>query len=973
MKKLHAWLACAFLPSLGSVLLGQEEKPPKKPDYPPFTEVSEGFEKVVSTLDGKKSLYTIWTRDKDGQMLAELPQGYERQKHYVAMTIPTGEMFSGLQSGELYVYWRRFDKRVALIAPNLGERSTGDQESKDSVRTTHAERVLVDVPIVCMGPGGQPVIDMDEFLLGNMKVFYPWQRSGVNKNLASISKAKAFPQNVELAFEAPASSGELKTFHYSISVIPESASYKGRDADERVGYFTTTYKDLGKFRRDEVWDRKINRWQLEKADKSLRVSPPKEPIVFYLEHTVPVRYRRYVKQGILAWNEAFEKVGITDAIVVHYQDKATGAHMEKDPEDVRYNFVRWLSNDIGTAIGPSRAHPLTGQILDADIVLTDGWIRAFWYQANEYLPEIAMEGFTPETLRWLEDHPDWDPRVRLAAPEDRERILRERAVRSLVGPVAYEAAVGDAAVLSNDELVDFAAQSGSSSMLCMASVAKAESMARMGFVLDVLGLLDDDDEEEDEDDGDEGDEDAEEEGEGESEEPEDEVQKIDGIPEWFIGPSLAELVSHEVGHTLGLRHNFKSSSIYTLEEMNTPEFKGKPFAGSVMDYLPVNAVIEDGKLKGDHAMIGIGPYDMWAIEYGYTLDDPKKVLERVAEPELAYLTDEDTIGPDPLARRYDLSADPRDYSKNLMKLAHESRARILDEFVEDGESWSQARRGYEITLRTQQSAVGIMANWLGGVFVHRDRKGDPGGRKPIQVVPAAQQREALKFVVENTFFDDVYGLTPELLAHMTVDKWSDPGGMSYYWQDPSWPIHDRIAGVQASALTGIMNPTTLRRIYDNELFLPDSEDVLSLHELMETVTGAIWQEVGYKSKTGGASVRDASTATTPAAYTVRRPMISNLRRNLQREHLERLIDLALEGGDSSSSRAIALLARASLAELGQSIGETLSTGPDAYTDAHLRDAKLRIKKVMDASYSYNAKSGGGSSPIIIRFGQDAEK
>ncbi len=93
--------------------------------------------------------------------------------------------------------------------------------------------------------------------------------------------------------------------------------------------------------------------------------------------------------------------------------------MEKDPEDVRYNFIRWLNNDVGTAIGPSRVNPLTGQILDADIILTDGWIRHFWFQFHKELPDIAMEGFSPETLAWLEHHPRWDPRVRLAPPSER--------------------------------------------------------------------------------------------------------------------------------------------------------------------------------------------------------------------------------------------------------------------------------------------------------------------------------------------------------------------------------------------------------------------------------------------------------------------------------------------------------------------------------------------------------------------------
>ena len=66
---------------------------------------------------------------------------------------------------------------------------------------------------------------------------------------------------------------------------------------------------------------------------------------------MPVRYRRWVREGIAVLEQGVPRVGIANAIEVHYQDKATGAHMEKDPEDVRYNFIRWLNNDISTAIG----------------------------------------------------------------------------------------------------------------------------------------------------------------------------------------------------------------------------------------------------------------------------------------------------------------------------------------------------------------------------------------------------------------------------------------------------------------------------------------------------------------------------------------------------------------------------------------------------------------------------------------------
>ncbi len=134
---------------------------------------------------------------------------------------------------------------------------------------------------------------------------------------------------------------------------------------------------------------------------------------------------------------------------------------------------------------------------------------------------------------------------------------------------------------------------------------------------------------------------------------------------------LADLVAHEVGHTLGLRHNFKASSLLTLDEINSDEVKGKKtITASVMDYTPINYRLEAGSVQGDYAMIDIGPYDFWAIEYGYTFEDKKlpEILKRCSEPELQYATDEDTSGPDPLARRYDFSKDPLDYAQEQMKL-----------------------------------------------------------------------------------------------------------------------------------------------------------------------------------------------------------------------------------------------------------------------------------------------------------------
>ncbi len=932
---------------------------PDKPDFPPFADVSKGYTKVAP---GEQTALTVYTREKDQQMLIEFPREFARQKYLIALTVSTGEMFAGLQGPSVYVYWKRFDKRLALMAPQIQNRSTGDNESKIGVDRVFTDRVLLDVPIVAMGPGGGPVIDGDALFSGQVGRFFGGGgfggggANGANPALAVIKKAKAFPDNVELAFEMPTAGGLLKNFYYSIRKVEDSSGYTPRVADERIGYFQTWYRDLGKFRENEKWVRFINRWKLEKAEPARRLSQPKEPIVFYVEHTVPIRYRRYVRDGILYWNKAFEKVGIIDAIEVRIQDKNTGQHMDKDPEDSRYNFIRWVSNDISTAIGPSRAHPLTGEILDADVVLTDGWIRAFWSQSNEIIPDIAMRGMSDENLDWLAMHPDWDPRVRLASPAERDgikaRIQNDFALkqshnaRGVTRFGGVPASSGDGSI--TDDLLAWGGRNPAiSAANCLAAQGKSVDMAVMRMAMELNDLLEEqppaDEKKPDEKKDDKKDE--------KKKEP---VDNIDGIPEWFVGPSLADLVAHEVGHTLGLRHNFKASSIYAYKDINSEAFKGKkPYTSSVMDYNPVNVCLDKSLTQGDYMQIDVGPYDMWAIEYGYGFGDLVKVAQRASEPELQFGSDEDAGGIDPTVRRYDLAQNPLDYAKARFELAKVTRSRIIEKFVKDGQSWSKARRGYQLSLGMQMDGVSIMSNWIGAARVYRDRKGDPNGRPPIEVVPAETQREALKFVIDTAFNDESFGLTPELLKYFTVDRAEDPGvGRG----DPEWPIHDQIGGVQSAALTMIINPGQMRRVYDNEFRVPADKDALTVVEVLDTVMKSIFSELDTR---------------TSGSFTNRQPMISSLRRNLQRECVERLIDLTLPGSlPGEASKPVTNLATAKLRDLKNKMDEATKRGnADAYSAAHLSEASIRIGKALDAQYIYNTDkigTGGGGFPFFGR-------
>jgi hypothetical protein len=580
-----------------------------------------------------------------------------------------------------------------------------------------------------------------------------------------------------------------------------------------------------------------------------------------------------------------------------------------------------------------------------------------------------------ETLAFLDKHPDWDPRVRLADPSQRDLILAQRSGAGIMKYGGVPAGSGAPAEVSFEGIIN---QSSQFNGQCLAARGKGMDMSLMRLNLDLDDLLSDDppaDEKKEEakKDDDKKDEKSDKKKDDKSaktdakkdDKPAAKTEKpelVDGIPVWFVGPMLADLVSHEVGHTLGLRHNFKASSIYSLNKINSYEVKGeKPFAGSVMDYIPVNINRDSGPVQGDYAMRGIGPYDYWAIEYGYTAGDTKDILKRCAEPELTYLTDEDVGGSDPLARPYDFAADPLDYANNQLRLIEYYRTRLIDKFVKDGESWAKARRGYFITLNQQVQSLNFMAPWVGGAHVARDHKGDPNARNPVTVVPVEKQRAALRYVIESSFRDQAYGLTAEMMKFMTVDKWADQGGARDMFEESAFPVHDRIMGVQATALTLLLNPTTLKRVYDNELRTPKDQDMLTLPEVMSTITAAAWTELDKPES---------------KAFTPRDPMISSLRRNLQREHLSRLIDLCMPDAlPGAAGKPISNLATSTLRDIRAKIDKVIDVktnsrkNADEYTYAHLAEAALRIDKALDAQFIYNANQIGGGGGGGFFFGK----
>jgi len=867
-------------------------------DFPPFEKVTEGLTKVVSTTEGAQPLYDLYTDKKAGKVLAVLSPKFESEMLMIAPTISGGDAEAGVMGDTFYVKWRRFDKKLALVAPNMSVRTDGDKQAKDSVDQLWTDRVLLSVPILTM-KGPRPVVDFGQIATGQASKFFsakpqygPGFRS-LDASLATLTKAKAFPENIVVEYEAPREDGRLVRVTYNVAKLEGSNGYKPRKADPRVGYFYDWHVDFAKTGNQELAGRYITRWNIEKADPKLKLSPPKEPLVWYIEHTTPIKYRRFVKQGIEMWNEAFEEIGIAGALEVYQQDSATGAHMDKDPEDARYNFFRWNMSDQGYAIGPSRTNPLTGEILDADVVWNQGLTRAVKGMLANLADDLSVEAFDAETLAWFTEHPEWDPRVRSATGAQAQQMKLQRELDlETAARVELESALHPWTMGSNDPANAACAIGNRLSMdLSLASAAFA------------IGLLPTVDEE------------------GEQ------VDMLDDVPAEFLGSMIRYISAHEVGHCIGLQHNMAASTIRTLEEINSPGFEG-PTVGSVMDYAAVNINHGLGEVQGPYATPVLGPYDHWAIAYGYGPEDElEEVLARVSEPDLIFLSQAAMgAGKDPRNATWELGKNNLEFCESRLGLAQELRNKLVSDIVEEGESWAVARRRYKSLLGTHLSALFAASGWIGGSFSNYDFKGDAGDRAPIEDVPAAEQRRAMNLIIENAFEDEAFGLTPDLVRHLGKEHWWDPSGMTELMEDPSFTVHDQVGQFHAIGLSLLLSPGTLRRVYDNEFRTSDADDSFTLTEVIEAVTKNVWREVAARK---------------PA---------SSFRRNLQREHVDRLTDLALLKSTNASLRTISALATQQLRQIDEWAESAGRGKKDAYTEAHLADVRARIGKAIEASY-----------------------
>ncbi|RTL58436.1 MAG: DUF5117 domain-containing protein [Sphingobacteriales bacterium] len=668
---------------------------------------------------------------------------------------------------------------------------------------------------------------------------------GLNPGKSKYSVIRSFPNNtdvtVDLAYDNPypfnGGGKDITDARYvrvrlqhSFIEMPVN-DFRPRRDDPRVGYFTQEIDNLTTVKPVNFKDI-INRWYLKKKDPTAALSEPVEPITFWIENTTPVEYRQTIKEAGEKWNEAFEKAGFKNAVVM----KIMPDDADWDPADIRYNVIRWVSSAYPQygAIGPSFVNPNTGQILGADIT-----VEWFSGSATPIFDELYNGGPSVTPIGQIEK----DPTYQFLTPAQRSHwatctMAKELKEQYTAGLTALDAAGAD-------------------------------------------------------------------------------TKEIGEMHKQF----LYYLIMHEMGHTLGLNHNMKASQMLSPAEVNNKSItRSIGLQGSVMDYPAINVSLDRNK-QGDYYTTKAGPYDIWAIEYGYTpfSEDEEeaglnKILARSTDPKLAFGNDADDMrsigsGIDPRVNVNDMSNDMVAYAEDRFKLVNNLMGKLKAKYTKPGQSYQELRARYG-TLNGQRASMAYaVSRYIGGVYVDRSFPEQNSTNKPFTPVPVAYQKKAMDFLSKYLFAPNAFDADAQVFPYLQLQR----RGYNFFGGTEDPKPQNTVMALQMNVLAALLNPVTAQRYSTSSLY----GNTYSVADVMNDLVKAIFDA----DKTGNVNL---------------------YRQNLQTEFVKGVAGIATDGrGYDNPTKAAALN---TLKKVKTLLATAVS--PNEQTKAHRAQLSFIIEKAL---------------------------
>ncbi len=840
--------------------------------------VAQPFANVIREARRIDGLFTLYQKDERAWIELK-PDDFDKPfflAPHFASGIGEGMLYGGRFDEAQVIQFRRVHNQVQMIVVNTRYIAKPGTPEARAVAAAFSPSLLASAVVASQpDPTTKGVlVDLNSLFLNDMlAVALDLQRTyrqgyGFDPRNSAITQLRGRPDGVSLQVLAHYATGSISapqpgappgfpmpsiprslpdprslfmTVEYAIAKLPDTPM-AGRAPDPRVGFFTTGLADFGNDVARTPADRVVNRWRLEKKDPAATPSEPAKPLVYWIDRTVPLKYRDAITSGVLEWNKAFEKIGFKDAIVVKVQPDDA----DFDTLEPGVGSVRWTTNSspLFAAVGLTQVDPRSGEILGANIAIESLSTRARRQQRVEVLPPTAM---------------DW--RALMQAPAE----------------------PGDAP--HDPYRCEYADRAG----------------AQLNYALDVMAAR----------------------GELDPEGPE---------AEKFVLDYLHDTAMHETGHTLGLRHNFRASRVYSDQQLSDPDFtRTHGLTGSVMEYAPVN-LASPGAPRVAPFQTTLGPYDYWAIEYAYTPiapADEKAELNRIAsrssQPELAYGTDEDNfLGIDPDALQWDLGNDEVAYARKRIAIARDLFKRQETRPLVADRDYTVLRRSLGYAIVEVAQSVGVLARQIGGVRTYRDFPGS--GRDPMEPLPAGVQREAIDVLSRGILAADSFVVSPALQRRLAPDFLERDDALSGGGGPVATDFYlsQRVVALQRALLDQLMSDALAARVLDNQSKFTNRGDALTLADLYGRLDRDIWSEL-------------ASGGDIPVA-----------RRELQRDHLNHLTAMLLRPGAASraDTRALARMEAQRLFKRLVAAQSRPRLGADAR--AHLRDCVDSLEQALAA-------------------------
>ena len=417
--------------------------------------------------------------------------------------------------------------------------------------------------------------------------------------------------------------------------------------------------------------------------------------------------------------------------------------------------------------------------------------------------------------------------------------------------------------------------------------------------------------------------------------PEARGQNIDSE---LMGRGIRYVVAHEVGHTLGLPHNWASSNAVPVDSLRSPEWTSEHgTTPSIMDYARFNYVAQPGD-GVERFTPKIGAYDEWSIEWGYRrLPDAdtreertrrldEMIREKAGDP--TYIYGRQSYRPqDPRSQREDLGRD----AVEAGNLGIENLKRITDNLVawtrEEGSNYDDLETLYDEVVGQWEYYLGHAARHVGGI--HETFKTYDQDGPVYEPVSAEKQQEAMAFVLEK-------GLeTPTWLTDADVLRRFESSG-----------VLNRIREVQVGILEAVLRPERLARMTEITAMSGD-QPTYTPTEMLASLRESVWAELeGVEA-------------------------IGPYRRNLQRGYLERMRELMtgnatpdgipedlLERVRSTpvnvNQSDIRALVRGELRIVRDEVEQALRRAPNEMTERHLRDVLTRTERILEGEYADEA-------------------